>query len=53
MASKARVKTVVLNHLLMGQRAPGALDFAISSFVDGVRAGFDGQVIVGQDLMVL
>jgi ribonuclease BN (tRNA processing enzyme) len=53
MATKAQVKTVVLNHLLMGQRAAGALDFAISSFVDGVRAGFDGQVIVGQDLMVL
>ena len=47
------MKTVVLNHLLMGQRTPGALDFALSRFIDGVRAGFTGQVVVGQDLMVL
>ena len=53
MASRAQVKTVVLNHLLMGQRTPGALDFALSRFIDGVRAGFTGQVVVGQDLMVL
>jgi ribonuclease BN (tRNA processing enzyme) len=54
MASKARVKTVVLNHLLPGARPPGGLDYAISNFIDGIRAaGFAGEVVVGQDLMVL
>ena len=53
MAAKAQVKTVVLNHLLPGARQPGGLDYALSNFVDGVRAEFAGEVIVGQDLMVL
>ena len=54
MAAKAKVKTVVLYHLLPGPRAPGSLDYAITNFTDGVRgAGFAGEVIVGQDLMVL
>jgi ribonuclease BN (tRNA processing enzyme) len=53
MAAKANVKTVVLNHLLPGARQPGGLDYALSNFTDGVRAEFGGEVIVGQDLMVL
>ena len=54
MAAKAKVKTVVLYHLLPGARAPGGLDYAITNFTDGVRAaGFTGEVIVSQDLMVL
>ena len=51
---KRKVKTVVLYHLLPGPRAPGGLDYAITNFTDGVRAaGFAGEVIVSQDLMVL
>ena len=34
-------------------RAPGGVDFPVTSFIDGVRAQFGGEVIVGQDLMVL
>ena len=50
MAKEAGVKTVVLNHQLRGQAAQG---FTISSFIDGVRAEFDGQVIVGEDQLVI
>jgi len=53
MAAKAKVKTVVLNHLLPGARQLGELDYALATFTDGVRAEFLGEVIVGQDLMVL
>ncbi len=53
MASEANVKTVVLNHLLPGAAPPGGLAYPASSFIDGVRKGFGGEVIVGQDLMVL
>ena len=53
MATEAGVRTVVLNHLLPGISAPHALDYASSEFIDGVRKGFAGEVIVGQDLMVL
>ncbi len=54
MAAKAQVKMVALHHLLPGPRQPGGLDYAITNFTDGVRAaGFAGEVIVGQDLMVL
>ena len=50
MAKEAAVKTVVLNHQLRGQAAQG---FTISSFIDGVRSEFDGQVIVGEDQLVI
>ena len=50
MAREAGVKTVVLNHQVRGQAAQG---FTISSFIDGVRAEFDGQVIVGEDQLVI
>jgi len=53
MASEANVKTVVLNHLLPGARTSQRLEFPVTTFVDGVRATFSGNVILGQDLMVL
>jgi ribonuclease BN (tRNA processing enzyme) len=52
MAAEAQVKTVVVYHQLTGPRA-GALDYPVSAFIDGIRAQFGGQVVVGQDLMVL
>jgi ribonuclease BN (tRNA processing enzyme) len=53
MASEAKVKTVVLNHQLPGPTQPGALAYPVTTFIEGVRKGFGGEVIVGQDLMVL
>jgi ribonuclease BN (tRNA processing enzyme) len=50
MATEAGVKTVVLNHQLRGTAAQS---FTISSFIDGVRAAFNGQVIVGEDQLVI
>jgi ribonuclease BN (tRNA processing enzyme) len=50
MAKEAGVKTVVLNHQVRGQAAQG---FTISAFIDGVRAEFDGNVIVGEDQLVI
>jgi ribonuclease BN (tRNA processing enzyme) len=50
MAAEAGVKTVVLNHQLRGQAAQG---FTISSFIDGVRSTFAGEVIVGEDQIVI
>jgi len=32
---------------------PGGLAYPITGFIDGVRKGFSGEVIVGADLMVL
>jgi len=51
MASEAGVKTVVLNHQVPGP--VGALAYPVTAFIQGVRKGFGGEVIVGQDLMVL
>ncbi len=50
MAQEAGVKTVVLNHQVRGAAASA---FTISSFIDGVRTTFDGQVIVGEDQQVI
>jgi ribonuclease BN (tRNA processing enzyme) len=50
MAKEAGVKTVVLNHQLRG---PAGQGFTISSFIDGVRGEFDGNVIVGEDQLVI
>ena len=52
-ARLAGVKTVVLNHLLPGGTKEGKLNFPVSTFIDGVRKEFDGEVIVGNDLMVI
>ncbi|HTM02331.1 MAG TPA: MBL fold metallo-hydrolase [Vicinamibacterales bacterium] len=53
MASEAGVKTVVLTHLLPGSNRPDAAEYPDSSYIDGVRKFFAGEVIVGRDLMVL
>jgi ribonuclease BN (tRNA processing enzyme) len=53
MAEEAGVKTVVLNHLLPGAVPPGGLAYPVTAFIDGVRKQFAGEVVVGQDLMVL
>jgi ribonuclease BN (tRNA processing enzyme) len=50
MAQEAGVKTVVLNHQVRGAAARG---FTISSFIDRVRAVFDGNVIVADDQRVI
>jgi ribonuclease BN (tRNA processing enzyme) len=50
MAREAGVKSVVLTHQLRGQAANG---FTISAFIDGVRSEFDGNVIVGEDQLVI
>ena len=52
MASEANVKMVVLNHQLAGPSV-GNLAYPVSAFIQGVRQGYSGEVIVGQDLMVL
>ena len=53
MASEAKVRTVVLNHQVPGAAVPGGLAFPVTGFIDAVRKGFTGEVIVGEDLMVL
>jgi ribonuclease BN (tRNA processing enzyme) len=53
MAKEAGVRRVVLNHLLPEQAsAPGAVH-PLTHFIEGVRQGYGGEVIVGQDLMLL
>jgi ribonuclease BN (tRNA processing enzyme) len=53
MAREAKVKTLVLNHLIPGATNIGGLNLPVTAFIDGVRKDFDGEVIVGQDLMVI
>ncbi|MEO8463738.1 MAG: MBL fold metallo-hydrolase [Gammaproteobacteria bacterium] len=53
MASEAKVKTVVLNHQLRGAPPSGGTAYAISAFIDGVREKFAGEVIVGEDQLVI
>ena len=53
MATQAQVKLVVLNHQLPAATQPGGLAYPVTTFIDGVRRGYAGEVIVGQDLMVL
>ena len=52
-AREAKVKTLVLNHLLPGTINEGILNFPVSNFIDGVRKEFSGEVIVAYDLMVI
>jgi len=52
-AREAGVKTVVLNHLLPGTMTEGRLNFPVSTFIDGVRKEFSGEIIVANDLMVI
>jgi ribonuclease BN (tRNA processing enzyme) len=53
MATEANVRTVVLNHEVPGASMPGGLAYPLTAFIDGVRKGFAGEIIVGDDLMVL
>lgn len=53
MAREAGVRRVVLNHLLSQRTASAAYVYPLTHFLDGVRRDYDGEVIVGQDLMVL
>ncbi len=53
MAAEAKVKTVVLNHQLRGRSPPGSGGFQISSYIDGVREKFTGEVIVGEDQLTI
>ena len=53
MAAEAKVKLVVLNHLVPGTVASGRPDFPVTSFADAVRTVYSGEVMVGQDLMVI
>jgi ribonuclease BN (tRNA processing enzyme) len=52
MATQAGVKMVVLNHQLAGP-ATGGLAYPVTAFIQGVRQSYSGEVVVGQDLMVL
>jgi ribonuclease BN (tRNA processing enzyme) len=52
-ARAAKVKMVVLNHLLPGGTRERRLNVPISTFIDGVRKEFDGEVVVAEDLMVI
>ncbi|HTV79976.1 MAG TPA: MBL fold metallo-hydrolase [Steroidobacteraceae bacterium] len=52
MASEANVKLVVLNHQLAGPTV-GNVAYPATAFIDAVRKGYTGEVVVGQDLMVL
>ena len=53
MASEAGVKAVVLTHLLPGSNRNTTAEYPDSSYIEGVRKVFSGEVIVGRDLMVL
>jgi ribonuclease BN (tRNA processing enzyme) len=53
MAAEARVKTVVLNHLVPGSNGPLSRELPDTAYIAGVRKYFDGEVIVGRDQMRL
>jgi ribonuclease BN (tRNA processing enzyme) len=53
MAAEAKVKTVVLSHLLPGSNRNAVQEFPDSAYIEGVRKHFSGQVIIGRDAMVL
>jgi ribonuclease BN (tRNA processing enzyme) len=49
MAAEAKVGTLVLSHII-----PGSLmQVPDSVYLEGVRKQFDGEVVVGRDLMVI
>jgi ribonuclease BN (tRNA processing enzyme) len=53
MAAAARVKTVVLSHLLPGSNPAQGSELPETAYIEAVRRHFDGQVIVGRDGMRL
>jgi ribonuclease BN (tRNA processing enzyme) len=52
MASEAGVKMLVLNHQL-ADPSTGELAYPVTGFIQAVRERYSGEVVVGQDLMVL
>jgi ribonuclease BN (tRNA processing enzyme) len=53
MAAEAKVKTVVLNHLLPGSNPLRGPELPDTSYIAGVRRYFSGEVLVGRDQMKL
>lgn len=53
MAAEAKVKTVVLSHLLPGSNRNTVQEFPDTAYIEGVRKHFPGQVVIGRDGMVL
>jgi ribonuclease BN (tRNA processing enzyme) len=53
MAAEAKVKTVVLSHLLPGSNAQRGPELPDTAYIAGVKKHFDGEVIVGRDQMRL
>lgn len=53
MATEAKVKTVVLTHLLPGSNRAQIAEFPDSSYIEAVRKYYAGEIVVGRDLMVL
>ena len=53
MAAEAKVKTLVLSHLLPGSNRNATQEFPDTTYIEGVRQHFSGQVIIGRDEMVL
>ena len=51
MAAEAKVKTVVLNHLIAGGGSNRTLESVEAGLIASVRKYFSGQVIVGRDQM--
>lgn len=49
MAAEAKVKMVVLNHLLTSAGTTSPL----ANLIDGVRKVYSGEVIVGEDLLMI
>ena len=53
MAAEAKVRTLVLSHLLPGSNRNATQEFPDTTYIDGVRQHFAGQVVIGRDGMVL
>jgi ribonuclease BN (tRNA processing enzyme) len=53
MAAEAKVKTVVLNHLVGGPSSQNSLESFESDLIASVHKFFSGKVIVGRDQMRL
>jgi|WetSurSiteA1Bulk_404760.scaffolds.fasta_scaffold08536_2 ribonuclease BN (tRNA processing enzyme) len=51
MAAEAKVKTVVLNHLIGGGDSKSTLESVEAGLIASVRKFFSGQIIVGRDQM--
>jgi ribonuclease BN (tRNA processing enzyme) len=53
MAAEAKVRTLVLSHLLPGSNRNTTQEFPDTTYIEGVRQHFAGQVVIGRDGMVL